>query len=457
MPFQNEHSARLKDPDEFIQDSFRRQNIEDGIDIIIGMLIGEDKMTNQSYRFKIDNFTEKKAKDWLKDHEIDYILFEPAISDEVELKIYGDIGESDEMGLIFGLPENKISAKLVSEFLDENKEASKIIVRINSRGGDVQEGWGIYDLLTTSGKKIKTIGESKIYSIATIIFLAGEEREIMKNADGLIHNPFIPPYTLADKYESDDLTKIAEMLEQEEEKILNFYAEKTGTDKEKLREYMKDETMLSAEDMVNLGFATKIVEPIKALAYFKLKNKSVMNEKEVKTFGEKLDAIIAKISNFSRLPATNRTIKDVDGKEITLEKESGDPAVGDKASPDGTFTLENGKKITISDGKVTEVSEPVSELKAAQDKIKELEAKISEMETVSAEAKAEKEEAETAIADAAKSKEEAEKIISELKALKNSWKPENRSRGFSVDKVGDINVAQVRENMKQKKETLKIK
>jgi len=457
MPYPNEHSARLRNPDDFIQDSFRRQNIEDNIDIIIGKLKGEDTMTTQSYRFKSDKFTVKQAKAWLKDHEIEYIAFEPASENkEAVLKIYGDIGENDPMMDIFGGSET-ISAKKVAEFLDENKEATQITVRINSRGGDVQEGWGIYDLLTTSGKKIKTIGESKIYSIATIIFLAGDEREMMKNADGLIHNPFIPPFTLADKYESDDLNKIAEMLEQEEEKILNFYAEKTGTDKEKLREYMKEETMLSADDMLNLGFATKIIEPVKALAYFKLKNKSVMNEKEVKTFGEKLDAIIAKISNFSRLPATNRTIKDVDGKEITLEKESGDPSVGDAASPDGTFTLENGKKITISDGKVTEVSEPVSELKAAQDKIKELEAKISEMETVSAEAKAEKEEAETAIADAAKSKEEAEKIISELKALKNSWKPENRSRGFSVDKVGDINVAQVRENMKQKKETLKIK
>jgi len=132
------------------------------------------------------------------------------------------------------------------------------------------------------------------------------------------------------------------MLEQEEEKILNFYAEKTGTDKEKLREYMKEETMLSADDMLNLGFATRIVEPVKALAYFKLKNKSVMNEKEVKTFGEKLDAIIAKIANFSRLPSTDMTIKDVDGKEFNIEKETGAPAVGDKAAPDGTYTLEDG-------------------------------------------------------------------------------------------------------------------
>ena len=136
------------------------------------------------------------------------------------IKIYGDIGESLPETYM-GEGSQSISAKLVSEFLDSNKEASSITVRINSRGGDVQEGWAIYDLLTTSGKRIKTIGEGKVYSIATIIFLAGSEREIMKNADGLIHNPYIPPYTLAGAYGSDDLLKLSEGLVHEEKK--NIY------------------------------------------------------------------------------------------------------------------------------------------------------------------------------------------------------------------------------------------
>lgn len=372
---------------------------------------------------------------------------------EAVLKIFGDIGEANPMMDIFGGQET-ISTKKVAEFLDENKDATQITVRINSRGGDVQEGWGIYDLLTTSGKKIKTIGESKIYSIATIIFLAGEEREIMKNADGLIHNPYIPPYTLADKYESDDLAKIAESLAQEEEKILNFYVERTGSPADKLAEYMKEDTMLSAEDMLNLGFATKIIEPIKAFAYLQIKNNLNMTENEVKTFGEKLDAIIAKFANFSRLPSKALTVKDVDGKEFNIEKESGEPAVGDKASPDGTYTLDNGKKVVITDGVITDVVATDSELKAAQEKITELQAKITEMETLASEAKAE---AEASIADAAKSKEEADKIVKELTALKNSWKPEGRNTRFSTDKVGGIDVAAVRENLKAKKQVINIK
>jgi ATP-dependent Clp protease protease subunit len=356
--------------------------------------------------------------------------------DTAILKIYGDIGIQDPMLTLMGAGDEMISAKTISEFLDEHKE-SNLIVKINSRGGDVQEGWAIHDLLTNSGKKIKTIGEGKVYSIATIIFLAGEEREMMKNADGLIHNPFIPPYTLADSYNAEELKKVTEGLEQEEEKILSFYAEKTGTDKEKLRGYMKEDTKLSAEDMLSLGFATKIIEPVKAYAYMKPKLIN-MNDKEVKTFGEKLDAILAKIANFSRLTSKDQTMTDKDGKEFKLEKESGAPAVGDKASPDGTFVMASGQTIVIADGAVKEITEPEkSELDQAKEKIAALEAQIAD---------AEKEKTEASEAKVAYERKEAEivAIATELKALKNTWKPAGRSNVDNTNK-GIIDLERVKE------------
>jgi uncharacterized protein len=78
MPYENEHAARVMDPGKFEDDSFRRKNIEKGIDIIIGKLKGEDKMTTQAYRFKADKWTTDEAKAWLKEHDIKYISFEAA-------------------------------------------------------------------------------------------------------------------------------------------------------------------------------------------------------------------------------------------------------------------------------------------------------------------------------------------------------------------------------------------
>jgi ATP-dependent Clp protease protease subunit len=364
------------------------------------------------------------------------------------LKIYGDIGVQDPMLTLMGADDEMISAKTISAFLDQHKDATDIIVKINSRGGDVQEGWSIYDLLTTSGKKIKTIGEGKVYSIATIVFLAGEEREIMKNADGLIHNPFIPPYTLADSYTSEELQKLSDGLKQEEEKILDFYAQKTGTDKEKLRTYMDEDTKLSSEDMLSLGFATKINEPVKAYAYIKPLIKFSMEKNDVKSFGEKLDAILAKIVGLTRLPAKDQTLVDKEGKEIKLDKEAGAPVVGDKASPDGTFVMASGQTIVISGGVVTEIKEPVadkSELELANEKIAKLEAKITDAEK-------EKTAAEATVASYKEKEVQIMALADELKSLKNSWKPDGRNHVNNSAKVGSIDINRVRELREKSKQ-----
>jgi len=361
-------------------------------------------------------------------------------------KVYGDIGVKDGFAEAFGITDNTVGAAELSQFLDENKDATDITVRINSRGGDVQEGYAMYDLLTTCGKKIKTIGEGKVYSIATIVFLAGSEREMMANADGLIHNPYIPQYTLADSYESGDLLKIAENLQQEEAKMLDFYVEKTGADKATLAEYMKEETKLSAEDMVKLGFATKVVEPIKAFAYVKPKNLVIMDSKEQEKFFDKVGTVVANAIaalGLSRLPAVAQTLTDKDGKQLKLEKESGEPAVGDAASPDGSYTMENGDTITVSGGKITEITngEPAMEdkdaeiarLKAA---LEAAEAAKATAEQALADANAEKDTAvataaaaETAKAEYEAKKTEAAQLVNDLTELKNQWQPAARGTG----------------------------
>ena len=81
-PFPSEHAARVKDPSEFEQGTFRRKNIANGVDIIIGKLKGSDKTEVQTYRFDKKVFTAEQAKEWLKDHKAGNKMFEPAVKDE---------------------------------------------------------------------------------------------------------------------------------------------------------------------------------------------------------------------------------------------------------------------------------------------------------------------------------------------------------------------------------------
>jgi len=106
-PYPNEHSARVREPGDFQAKSFRRKNIETGIDIIIGRLKGESTMTTQAYRFSVEKFTVAQAKKWLKDHKIKYIKFEPAtkkekslgVADEAAEAAISNIGEIKDMTL----------------------------------------------------------------------------------------------------------------------------------------------------------------------------------------------------------------------------------------------------------------------------------------------------------------------------------------------------------------------
>jgi len=446
MPYPNYHSARIQNPDDF-EKVVVLKTIDNGI-MIYGGPLKTDKdgpTKNQAYRFPKDKFTVTEAKQWLKDNNIEYILFEPATEDmgSAILKIYDEIGYSG------------ITPAFVSDFIDQHKDSTEIIVRINSPGGSVDDGWAIHDLLVNSGKKIKTIGEGKIYSIATVVFLAGSEREIMSNADGLIHNPFIPGENLSgNDLRSDDLLLLAEYMAQENKKMLDLYVKETKSPEERLAEYMKEDTKLSAEDMLSLGFATKIIEPVKAYAFIKPKINYNMTENDVKTFGQKIDTILEKIKGLSRLPSKDQTLKDKDGKEFNLEKESGAPAVGDKATPDGTFVMADGKTIVIANGVISEIKEPAAaktELELANEKIADLQKQLDAEKAKVADAEKSKLDLVAAEADFKAKEAEAKAMITELTALKNSWHPESRHKFSAAEKVGEIDMRKLKELKSQNK------
>jgi signal peptide peptidase SppA len=97
MPYPNEHSARIRNPDDFNKESFRRNNdgtiygkvkVPRTIAVIWAKLKGKDKPSDkpipQALRFPTKYWTATKAKKWLKDHNIKYEKFEPAGEDKSE-------------------------------------------------------------------------------------------------------------------------------------------------------------------------------------------------------------------------------------------------------------------------------------------------------------------------------------------------------------------------------------
>lgn len=321
-----------------------------------------------------------------------------------KLNIEGYIGGSDLTSLFSD--EETFNLSKLKKFIDNLEEdVTDLHVSINSGGGSVIEGWAIYDKLKTSGKKITTIGEGIVGSIATIIFMAGDVRKLHENSRFFIHNPYWQPDSPT-PMEAEDLLKLGEDLQAEQKKILDFYTSKTGTSIEQLQPLMQRATDLTSTQAIELGFANEIIsnsvnyKPYKLVAYVgndKPKQKQNMNKKEesvswIKRSFTKLAAMINGVTLNMEMP-----VKDAEGNEVVLYIESetedlvGKPAYildadgNETVAPNGDYTDAEGKVIKVTDGVVAEVVEVEAKKEEENiDNIEELKAKIAELEATKA-------------------------------------------------------------------------
>lgn len=321
-----------------------------------------------------------------------------------KLNIEGYIGGSDMVSLFSGAETFNLAA--LKRFLDTlESDVTDIHVYINSGGGSVVEGWAIYDKLKTSGKKITTIGEGMVGSIATIIFMAGDYRKLHENSRFFIHNPYWQPDSPT-PMEADDLISLGESLQAEQKKILDFYSAQTGKAVEELEPLMQKATDLTSTQAIELGFANEIIStsvnytPYKLVAFVDTKEnkpkQTKMNKTEnsvswIKRGFTKLAAMINGVTLNMEMP-----VKDAEGNEVLLYVESetedlvGKPAYlldaegNENAAPNGDYTDANGRVIKVAEGLVAEVVEPQAKVEETQPSIEELTAKIAELEETKA-------------------------------------------------------------------------
>ena len=164
------------------------------------------------------------------------------------LNIFGDITS-------FPWFEGDISNVMLSKKLEELKDVSVIDVYINSYGGEVAEGLAIYNALKRHKAKIITHIDGFACSIASVIFMAGDERIMPNTSCLMIHNPWIAIAGNANELrkQADDLDTIAECS-------INAYMERINISENELREMLDNETWISAKEAVELGFATSVDE-----------------------------------------------------------------------------------------------------------------------------------------------------------------------------------------------------
>ena len=144
------------------------------------------------------------------------------------------------------------------------KTKGPVDLHIDSQGGDVFAGLSIYNMLQR--REVTVYVDGLAGSIASVIALVGDERpQISETGTFAIHNALINQ-TQGNHHE---LRQVASSLEKFSDIVASVYEKKTNLKLDEIKELMNAESIFTADEAVQLGFAKEIYTPLKAVAYFK--------------------------------------------------------------------------------------------------------------------------------------------------------------------------------------------
>jgi ATP-dependent Clp protease protease subunit len=285
------------------------------------------------------------------------------------LKIYNDIvTEEDKQFMKWCMGIDGVCFKDIDEFLSSMDEKDNIIdLRLHCDGGSCKEGWAIYDKLRASGKDISATAEGSVASMATIIMMAApkEKRYAYQSANICVHNPWVEGGALGESLNADDLQKAATNLQEQQDKILDLYVERCGCDREEMQALMDEDKYIDVNKAKEYGIISTIIPPASAKKKGNLINnkKTSMSKKdgkeEVKAKKSVVDYLLAKCG-YKKIEdvVVAMDLSTADGSTLTVEREDGEPQVGDAASPDGEHVMPDGSTIVVKDGAITEITPP---------------------------------------------------------------------------------------------------
>lgn len=293
---------------------------------------------------------------------------------EAKINIHGIVGE-------------QVTLMSVIEQVKAVTEPTSILVNINSDGGEVDMGFDIYNYLRSLKLPITTVAENSCCSIATVIFMAGDKRIVKENTMFMIHLPWGQTVGTA-----EEISSYAEMVQEAEDRLVKFYVDVTKNTKEAILPLMKQETFLSIEQALALGFASEMQKVVSAKAYFnsKLNKMQTQLSKEDKSWIEKQFEKVLNIgkSNVKAL----MTKQDANGVsiEFTDLNEGDEPKVDDVATVDGapaegSYLMPDGTTYVFVGGVLTEIV-PVST--DAEEQLQQMEEEIADLKSQLATSKA---------------------------------------------------------------------
>jgi ATP-dependent Clp endopeptidase proteolytic subunit ClpP len=166
-----------------------------------------------------------------------------------EISIFNEIG-------MWGTDASQFQKDLAA--IDRDK---RIMLYVNSPGGNVFDGMAIYNMLASRRDKVDVEIMGLAASAASVVALAGSTLTMAEGTYFMIHNP----YTMA-VGDADEMEKTAGLLRKTAGEFANIYAANSNLSTEEALELMKKETWLTATEAEEYGFVDTVDNTIKDAA-----------------------------------------------------------------------------------------------------------------------------------------------------------------------------------------------
>ncbi len=141
-------------------------------------------------------------------------------------------------------------------YLERIDGTAEITLFVASPGGSVSAGLGIYDTLRFISCPIRTVCLDLAASMGSIIYLAGDVREIAPHAEIMIHDPLISQGAGGSALTVAETSK---RLLELRRRLTQIMVERTGLSTKRIHAMTSKDTYLSAEHACELGFAHQII------------------------------------------------------------------------------------------------------------------------------------------------------------------------------------------------------
>ncbi len=169
---------------------------------------------------------------------------------EAEVELYGVISE-------YSWFDDDVTPKMFKDDLARIGAGGPVTIRINSGGGDVIAASVMRTIIKDYPGQITVKIDGIAASAAVVVALAGDRILIQDTAYMMIHDPGFSVFWAW--LDIATLEGMVDTLKSVKGGILDTYAAKTGIGAERIGRMMADETWMSANEAVKLGFADEVV------------------------------------------------------------------------------------------------------------------------------------------------------------------------------------------------------